>query len=285
MSNSRSITPKQPFGRLIALEDIGKSKHNRRIWRCVCACGKEVEVQANYLKNGEVASCGCLRVDKKANFRHGHRAARSRAYKAWENMKKRCDNPNLPQWKDWGGRGITYDPRWAVFENFLADMGEPPEGCSLDRIDNNKGYSKENCRWATRSEQRRNSRQIHWVEHDGKTLCLRDWCKEVGANYGTIISRIHRGWTLDAAIRSYLPVEDRRVSVEPDSEQILIGGAARRNFQAWLEDPDAAGLLQTFVEESLGIFWSKEDWERAATEGRIYDPDEVDWSYYKEGTE
>lgn len=78
----------------------------------------------------------------------------------WANMKQRCDNPKHPQYKDYGGRGITYDPRWRYFKNFLEDMGEVPEGLTLDRFpDNNAGYHKNNCRWATRKEQRENCRK------------------------------------------------------------------------------------------------------------------------------
>jgi hypothetical protein len=79
-------------------------------------------------------------------------------YVRWACMMDRCYRPNNAQWKDYGGRGITVDPRWHVFENFYADMGDPPDGLTLDRKDNDLGYSKSNCRWATRSEQNKNKR-------------------------------------------------------------------------------------------------------------------------------
>jgi len=89
-----------------------------------------------------------------ANLKHGYHG--SRTYKSWCSMKCRCNWTGWSKYKFWGGRGIKYDPRWERFDNFLADMGERPIGTSLDRIDNDKDYSKENCRWATATEQNRN---------------------------------------------------------------------------------------------------------------------------------
>lgn len=83
----------------------------------------------------------------------------TRAYDCWVNMKQRCNNPFSPAYEYYGGRGITYHPDWEVFENFLADMGDPPKGLSLERIENGKGYSKENCKWATKLEQVQNRRE------------------------------------------------------------------------------------------------------------------------------
>ena len=97
---------------------------------------------------------------------------RTPTFMSWDCMIQRCKNPHNVAYKNYGGRGITYDKRWEIFKNFLADMGERPEGTTLDRIDVNKGYFKENCKWSTRSEQQHNMR-IHQREDVGVT-----WSKE-----------------------------------------------------------------------------------------------------------
>lgn len=100
----------------------------------------------------------------KLGVKHGHayRGRHSRAYVSWTKMKIRCNNPNQTYYDYYGGRGITYDPRWETFEPFLEDMGERPDGYSLDRIDNDGNYTKANCKWSTPSEQAYNRRPWKW---------------------------------------------------------------------------------------------------------------------------
>lgn len=120
-----------------------------------------------------------------------HKMSGTRTYSSWYQMKHRCDNKNSVDFERYGGRGIKYDRRWKKFENFLEDMGERPNGMSIDRIDNNKGYSKENCRWSTSREQMNNRRCSKTVVFNGIKKTLTEWGRELGIPKGTIFSRYY----------------------------------------------------------------------------------------------
>jgi hypothetical protein len=147
------------FGRLVVLALCSeRSRWRKAIWLCRCDCGAECIVVGKELRSGRSRSCGCFRreVSRKRMTTHGH--SRTRVYRCWCAMLQRCFYPNGQAYSRYGGRGITVCERWRNFVNFLADMGEPPRGKSLDRIDNDKGYSPENCRWATHAQQNLNRR-------------------------------------------------------------------------------------------------------------------------------
>ena len=120
----------------------------------------------------------------------------------WGAMIQRCTNSKNKDFGRYGGRGITVCERWHIFSNFLEDMGEPSSGMSLDRIDNDKGYSKDNCRWATRYEQAQNSRSNRVFTLQGESMCLAEWARRFGINYYTLISRIDRGWYIGDALKT-----------------------------------------------------------------------------------
>lgn len=147
------------FARLFVLR-LGKSRNGRRFWVCQCDCGNLTEVTTSNLGKC-IFSCGCLKLEiaknNKTSVTHGMKY--SPEYRVWNAMKSRCTNPSVPAYKNYGARGITYDPAWEKFEQFYADMGARPDGLELDRIDNNKGYYAANCRWTTRSENIKNTRR------------------------------------------------------------------------------------------------------------------------------
>ncbi len=149
---TRSDITYERFGKLIALKLDHYGRNSQAYWLCLCDCGKTTITRLSSLRAGKCVSCGCFN----GGVRHG--MTHTATYHVWEGIKQRCDNPNHAAYKHYGGRGITYDPSWKVFDNFYADMGEVPKGLTLDRINNNGNYNKENCRWTDWKTQRNNQR-------------------------------------------------------------------------------------------------------------------------------
>lgn len=154
------------FGRLIALEPTERRASDRSvIWRCRCECGNASLVSSMHLRRGTTTSCGCYRLERMTGCgRDGlcrHKGTHP-LYKTWDNMLQRCRNPNHPQHKDYGGRGIAVCDRWQGpdgFVNFAADMGDKPSpSLTLDRMNNDGNYEPDNCRWATYKQQANNRR-------------------------------------------------------------------------------------------------------------------------------
>jgi hypothetical protein len=135
------------------------------------------------------------------NASHGHATGkRSATYRSWESMKSRCENPHSDQYPRYGGRGIRVCERWqSSFEHFLADMGERPEGTTLDRFPNSNGnYEVSNCRWANAKDQARNRSSNVAITYEGRTQTMAAWCEEFGLSKALVHYRIKRGHSLDA---------------------------------------------------------------------------------------
>ena len=194
------------FNMMIVIEEaspyIKPSGLREKMVKCKCDCGNIKTVRYSHLKTGRVKSCGCLqrKLASKRMTKHGE--CNSDEYKAWAQMKSRCYNKNYTNFKLWGGRGIVVCDKWrASFGNFLKDMGrKPSKKHSLDRINNDKGYSLDNCRWATRVEQSRNQSRNNIIEFAGTKKCLQEWSECTGINRGTISSRLRRGWSINKSL-------------------------------------------------------------------------------------
>jgi len=116
-------------------------------------------------------------------------------------MKDRCRNPNVSNYKYYGGKGISYDPSWDSYDQFLIDMGKRPKGKTIDRIDGNKDYSKENCKWSTINEQQRNRKSCFYITYQGVTKTAAEWSVSLGLVKGTVWNRIKLlGWSVEKAV-------------------------------------------------------------------------------------
>ncbi len=151
------------FGRLTVMAIFGRDNSRNVLWIAQCSCGEYCTLRSTTLLGGHTKSCGCLQRDVISDINinstdHGHSNPPSPTYHSWVSMKTRCLNPKHEAFDRYGGRGITVCDRWLCFENFLNDMGVRPIGKTLDRRDNDLGYFKENCRWATPLEQTLNRR-------------------------------------------------------------------------------------------------------------------------------
>ena len=196
------------FGRLLVL-DIPKPKR----LLCKCDCGTVKDIYLYDVVKGKTKSCGCLLRETTIEryTKHGHSTTKcvTSTYSIWASMLDRCRNVKNKAYKNYGGRGITICKEWEQFENFLKDMGERPEGLSIERRNNNKGYSKENCIWATSLEQTRNKRGNVYIEFEGKRQVLTDWAKELGIHQSSLRHRL-KHWDFEKAMTTpHIPLNKR----------------------------------------------------------------------------
>ena len=201
------------FGRLTAVKCLGVVQGDTT-WLFVCDCGNKKSAAGWAVHGGKIKSCGCLRKDVLSLPRtHGEskRGMHSFEYKCWREMIHRCNSKDPHKVKHYSGRGITVCERWKKYSNFLEDMGRAPgEGYSVDRKDNDKGYFKENCRWATWIEQARNKRNSVKISYNGKKMGPDELSEIIMIPACTIRYRKQRKWTDLEIIET--PVGQKRAS-------------------------------------------------------------------------
>lgn len=191
MARPQSVFPNERYGRLVVIE---RSNTRPRYFVCKCDCGNIKEVFTSHLKQQRIRSCGCLQKETISAIgkqtKHGF--AGTKIYSVWSSMLSRCYNKNNPAYSNYGKRGIDVETSWHIFENFYKDMGEAAEGLSLDRIDNSKGYSKENCKWSTWKEQASNRRSNVLIEYNGKVQNITQWSEELKTPRSKLYEQICR---------------------------------------------------------------------------------------------
>jgi hypothetical protein len=184
----------QRFGKWTVVDEAVGYRPPLTYWNVLCDCGKRGVVPGPAMRRGRSSCCTSCRVTS-------HGKSNSPEYMIWRGMRSRCANPSHKQYADYGERGITICAEWDSFDVFYADMGQRPSPKhTLERKDNNLGYSKDNCKWATWEEQSRNKRSNRLITAFGKTQCLVEWSTETGLHVKTISNRIDRGWTVERAL-------------------------------------------------------------------------------------
>lgn len=210
MGRVKDLSGRQ-YGRLVVVSHKGFNSRRNAMWLCECECGQSAVVSSDCLQKGSTRSCGCYQIEttRARSITHGKKG--SRAYSAWRSMRKRCEVPSSHNFARYGGRGIAVCDKWGAFEEFYRDMGDPPPGMSLDRINNDGGYAPGNCRWATPKMQSRNTSTNRVYEYQGKRMVLAGWAETTGISFAVLWSRLSKlGWSIDEALET--DVGDTRAS-------------------------------------------------------------------------
>lgn len=186
-----------------------KSDGTRRIAKFKCRCGEIFEYRVDIIRKGRIKSCGCYYAESRKFISKTHGLSNSREYCIWENMIARCKQPKSTSYVKYGAIGIGVCNNWLHFSNFINDMGKAPSSThTLDRINNHKGYCKENCRWATRKEQLENRRNTIYIEYNGEKKLLTEWAKSFNISYRKLLWRLKTAnWPIEKAF-------DYRITVQ-----------------------------------------------------------------------
>lgn len=205
----------QKFGRLTVVSQAEsvyrKNGKPRRRWNCICDCGTERTIYGESLTRGLTLSCGCLQKERASECITTHGETDSRLYGVWCAMKRRCYNPNVPEYHRYGGRGIVICDTWRedymAFSRWARESGYDESACrgecTLDRIDNDGPYSPDNCRWVTQSEQMNNVSYNRILEYNGEVHTVAEWAKIYDMPYGKLLQRLNRyGYSIQQALNT-----------------------------------------------------------------------------------
>lgn len=193
----------EKYGRLTVLEKLAERRNKSVVWRCQCDCGNFDHVTTSELRCGKHLSCGCYQREKASQKMTTHGESKTRLYRIWCAMIKRCENENAEGYENYGGRGISVCEDWrknyTAFRDWAISNGYS-EKLTLERCDVNSNYCPENCKWATRFEQMSNTRRTRFFEYDGKTHSLREWSDITGISFAVLKGRLQRGWNIEKTL-------------------------------------------------------------------------------------
>lgn len=171
------------YGNLEVIHEAGRSENGAMLWFCKCDCGRYIITKGRNLRVGKTKSCGCYKKNRLISINIKHGDSGRVEYSAWNAIVSRCNNPQNIAYKNYGGRGIKVCKRWLKYKNFIHDVGyRPSKNHSLERRNNDKGYSKSNCYWATRKQQSRNKRNNVWIVYNGDRMIASDFANVLGIN-------------------------------------------------------------------------------------------------------
>ncbi|HJA66985.1 hypothetical protein B5F07_18395 [Lachnoclostridium sp. An169] len=207
------LTGKQ-FNFLRVIEYSGNTRHGEALWLCECKCGTRKNIPGSKIRKGEIKSCGCMKKELSgiANVKHGMK--KTRIYRIWQGIKQRTTNPNNGEFSEYGGRGVDICVEWAnSFESFKQWSFENgySDNLTIDRINNQKGYYPENCRWITIKDNCRNKRNNLRLTLKGETKTIAEWAEITGINKATLRNRIIKmGWSAEKALTTKVGNQNKK---------------------------------------------------------------------------
>jgi len=236
----------QIFNRLTALKIVGRDSRRNTLWECICKCGNVKVTTLSRLRNKTCQSCGCIHTENKIGRAITHGLSRTPEYNIWRGVLKRCNNANTQSYHRYGGRGIKVCPEWLDFKTFYTDMGpRPSDKHSIERKDNNKGYNKNNCIWATQDIQANNTRTNVNVTFKKTTRTVAQWAKILNIKYSTLLLRIKSSsFTTEEALFGF---------IKNNAQTLLTYKGKTQNINSWTKE---LGLSQTLISGRLRMGWS-----------------------------